>query len=212
MYTPCVSTSVLSPAFDETALVARAKAGDADAFSELVQHYDRRVFRMAKQITQNDDDAEDVLQEAFLKAYTHLNDFQGNSKFYTWVVRIAVNEALMKLRKRRSDRSVPLDEPIETGEDEMAREIAVWDDNPEETYSREELAELLDEAVQSLKPAYRTVFILRDIEELSIEETSEALGLSISAVKSRLLRARLQLREKLTRQFKRKGDDAFAYL
>lgn len=167
---------------------------------------------MAKQITQNDDDAEDVLQEAFLKAYTHLDDFQGNSKFYTWVVRIAVNEALMKLRKRRSDRSVPLDEPIDTGEDEVAREIAVWDENPEETYSREELATLLDDAVQSLKPAYRTVFILRDIEELSIEETAEALGLSISAVKSRLLRARLQLREKLTRQFKRKGDDAFAYL
>ncbi len=112
-----------------------------EAFSELVQHYDRRVFRMAKQITQNDDDAEDVLQESFLKAYTHLDDFQGNSKFYTWVVRIAVNEALMKLRKRRSDRTVPLDEPIDTGEDEMAREIAVWDENPEETYSREELAE-----------------------------------------------------------------------
>ncbi|HEX4169396.1 MAG TPA: RNA polymerase sigma factor [Bryobacteraceae bacterium] len=198
--------------FDETALVAQAKAGDAAAFSELVRHYDRRVFRMAKQITQNDDDAEDVLQEAFLKAYTHLDDFQGNSKFYTWIVRIAVNEALMKLRKRRSDRSVPLDEPIDTGEDEVAREIAVWEDNPEETYSRDELAALLDEAIQSLKPAYRTVFILRDIEELSIEETAEALNLSISAVKSRLLRARLQLREKLTRQFKNKGDSAFAYL
>ena len=192
--------------------MARAKEGDADAFAELVNHYDRRVFRMAKQITQNDDDAEDVLQEAFLKAYTHLNDFQGNSKFYTWIVRIAVNEALMKLRKRRSDRTVPLDEPIDTGEDEVAREIAVWDENPEQSYSREELAELLEEAVESLKPAYRTVFVLRDIEELSIEETAEALGLSISAVKSRLLRARLQLRERLTRQFKRKGDDAFAYL
>jgi RNA polymerase sigma-70 factor, ECF subfamily len=91
-----LSTSATTPAFDESALVARAKAGDASAFSELVRHYDRRVFRMAKQITQNDDDAEDVLQEAFLKAYTHLDDFQGNSKFYTWIVRIAVNEALMK--------------------------------------------------------------------------------------------------------------------
>ena len=207
-----MSTAATPPAFDEAALVARAKAGDAAAFSELVRHYDRRVFRMAKQITQNDDDAEDVLQEAFLKAYTHLDDFQGNSKFYTWIVRIAVNEALMKLRKRRSDRSVPLDEPIDTGEDEVAREIAVWEDNPEDVYSREELAELLDEAVQSLRPAYRTVFILRDIEEMSIEETAQALGLSISAVKSRLLRARLQLRERLTRQFKKKGDDAFAYL
>jgi RNA polymerase sigma-70 factor (ECF subfamily) len=207
-----VSTSTVTPAFDESALVARAKAGDTSAFSDLVKHYDRRVFRMAKQITQNDDDAEDVLQETFLKAYTHLADFQGNSKFYTWLVRIAVNEALMKLRKRRSDKTVPLDEPIDTGEDEMPREVAVWDENPEESYSREELATILDEAVRSLKPAYRTVFILRDIEEMSIEETAEALNLSISAVKSRLLRARLQLREKLTRQFKRKGDDAFAYL
>lgn len=207
-----VSTSTVVSGFDESALVARAQSGDMTAFSELVQHYDRRVFRMAKQITQNDDDAEDVLQETFLKAYTHLGDFHGNSKFYTWLVRIAVNEALMKLRKRRSDRTVPLDEPIDTGEDEVVREIAVWDQNPEDTYSREELAEVLDQAIQSLKPTYRTVFILRDIEEMSIEETAEALGLSISAVKSRLLRARLQLREKLTRQFKRKGDDAFAYL
>jgi RNA polymerase sigma-70 factor (ECF subfamily) len=207
-----VSTSSTTPGFDESALVARAKSGDMDAFSELVTHYERRVFRMAKQITQNDDDAEDVLQETFLKAYTHLDNFQGNSKFYTWLVRIAVNEALMKLRKRRSDRTVPLDEPINTGEDEMVREIAVWDENPEESYSREELSTVLNDAVQSLKPAYRTVFVLRDIEELSIEETAEALNLSISAVKSRLLRARLQLREKLTRQFKKKGDDAFAYL
>jgi RNA polymerase sigma-70 factor (ECF subfamily) len=209
---PSVSTSAIAPGFDESPLVARAKAGDTEAFSELVSHYERRVFRMAKQITQNDDDAEDVLQETFLKAYTHLDNFQGNSKFYTWLVRIAVNEALMKLRKRRSDRTVPLDEPIDTGEDEMVREIAVWDENPEETYSREELADILDQAIQSLKPAYRTVFLLRDIEELSIEETAEALKLSISAVKSRLLRARLQLREKLTRQFKRKGEDAFGYL
>lgn len=207
------TTPVAEPgSFDEAALVARAKEGDAAAFSELVRHYDRRVFRMAKQITQNDDDTEDVLQETFLKAYTHLNDFQGNSKFYTWLVRIAVNEALMKLRKRRADRTSPLDEPIDTGEDEVVREIAVWEENPESQYSREEMHKILDDAVQSLKPPYRTVFILRDIEELSIEETAEALNLSISAVKSRLLRARLQLREKLTRQFKRKGEDAFGYL
>ena len=204
--------STATAPFDEAALVARAKDGDANAFTDLVKQYDRRIFRMAKQITQNDEDAEDVLQEAFLKAYSHLDDFQGNSKFYTWIVRIAVNEALMKLRKRRSDRTVPLDDPIDTGEDVVAREIAVWDETPEDKYSRDELGEILDEAIQSLKPAYRTVFILRDIEEMSIEETAEALNLSISAVKSRLLRARLQLRDKLTRQFKRKGDDALAYL
>ena len=198
--------------FDESQLVAKAREGDLAAFNELVQRYDRKIFRLAKHITQNDEDAEDVLQETFLKAFEHLGDFQGQSKFYTWIVRIAVNESLMKLRKRRSDRTVPLDEPVDTGEDTMVREIAVWEENPEQKYSREEMAKILEEAVDTLRPAFRTVFVLRDIEELSTEETAEALGISIPAVKSRLLRARLQLREKLTRFFKRKGDDIFAYL
>jgi RNA polymerase sigma-70 factor, ECF subfamily len=198
--------------FDESALVAKAREGDLAAFNELVSTYSRKIFRLAKHITQNDEDAEDVLQETFLKAFEHLGSFQGQSKFYTWIVRIAVNESLMKLRKRKSDRTVPLDEPVDTGEDTVVREIAVWDENPEQKYSREELGKILDEAVQSLRPSFRTVFVLRDIEELSTEETSEALGISVPAVKSRLLRARLQLREKLTRFFKRKGDDVFAYL
>jgi RNA polymerase sigma-70 factor, ECF subfamily len=123
-----------------------------------------------------------------------------------------VNEALMKLRKRKADRTVSLDEPADTGEDTVVREIAVWEDDPEQKYSREELRDILDKAIEQLKPAFRTVFVLRDIEEMSTEETAEALGLSIPAVKSRLLRARLQLREKLTRLFKRKGEDAFAYM
>jgi RNA polymerase sigma-70 factor (ECF subfamily) len=198
--------------FDESALVAKAREGDASAFGELVRRYERRIFRLAKNITQSDEDAEDVLQETFLKSYEHLPDFQGQSKFYTWIVRIAVNESLMKLRKRKSDRTVPLDEPFDTGEDTLVREIAVWDENPEQQYSREELGDILEKAVDSLRPTFRTVFVLRDIEELSTEETSEALGISIPAVKSRLLRARLELREKLTRLFKRKGDDVFAYL
>ena len=197
---------------DESQLVSKARAGDPDAFNELVNRYERKIFRLAKHITQNDEDAEDVLQETFLKAYEHLVDFQEKSKFYTWIVRIAVNESLMKLRKRKGDRTVPLDEPLDTGEDTVIREIAVWEENPEQRYSREELGEILDEAVQSLRPAFRTVFVLRDIEELSTEETAEALDISVPAVKSRLLRARLQLREKLTRFFKRKGDDVFAYL
>ena len=198
--------------FDESALVAKAREGDLAAFNELVNSYSRKIFRLAKHITQNEEDAEDVLQETFLKAFEHLGDFQGQSKFYTWIVRIAVNESLMKLRKRKSDRSVPLDEPVDTGEDTVVREIAVWDENPEQKYSREELGQILDEAVQGLRPAFRTVFVLRDIEELSTEETAEALGISVPAVKSRLLRARLQLREKLTRFFKRKGDDVFVYM
>ena len=198
--------------FDESDLVSKARAGDVAAFNRLMTQYSPKIYRLAKHITQNDEDAEDVLQESFLKAFEHLGDFQEKSKFYTWIVRIAVNESLMKLRKRKSDRTVPLDEPVDTGDDTVVREIAVWDENPEQQYSHEELAKILDDAVQGLRPAFRTVFVLRDIEELSTEETAEALGISVPAVKSRLLRARLQLREKLTRFFKRKGDDVFAYL
>ncbi len=206
------ASTTLPSAFDESALVAQARAGDSQAFTELVNHYERKIYRLAKNITQNNEDAEDVLQEAFLKAYEHLDTFQGNSKFYTWIVRIAVNEALMKLRKRKSDRTVPLDEPMDLGEETVTREIAVWEDNPEQRYSREEMQRILDEAVDTLKPDFRTVFVLRDIEELSTEEAAEALGISIAAVKSRLLRARLALREKLTRQFKRKGENVLGYL
>jgi RNA polymerase sigma-70 factor, ECF subfamily len=197
---------------DEGELVSRAQSGDNEAFAELVGRYQNTIYRLARNITQSNEDAEDVLQETFLKAYSHLDGFQRNSKFYTWIVRIAVNESLMKLRKRKSDRTVPLDEPLDTGEESVAREIAVWEDNPEQRYSREEMHEILDEAVESLKPDFRTIFVLRDIEELSTEETAEALGISIPAVKSRLLRARLALREKLTRKFKRKGEDVFAEL
>ena len=197
---------------DETTLVAQSREGDTAAFGELVRRYEGKIFRLAQHVTQNREDAEDVLQETFMKAYEHLDQFQGNSKFYTWIVRIAVNQALMKLRRRKTDRSVSLDETIDTGEDTMVREIAAWDEDPEERFSRDELGGILDTAVQSLDPPYRSVFTLRDIDELSTEETAEALGLSVPAVKSRLLRARLQLREKLTRYFKRKGDDAFAYM
>jgi RNA polymerase sigma-70 factor, ECF subfamily len=197
---------------DESLLVQRAKAGDPEAFTELVERYQRKIFRLAKNITRNDEDAEDVLQEAFLKAYEHLGSFEGNSKFYTWIVRIAVNEALMKLRKRKGDKEVSLDEPVDLGEEEVKREVAVWEDNPEQRYGRDEMQHILNEAVEGLKEDFRTVFVLRDIEELSTEETAESLGISVPAVKSRLLRARLALREKLTRKFKRKEEDAFGYL
>jgi RNA polymerase sigma-70 factor (ECF subfamily) len=199
-------------AIDEATLVAQSREGDARAFGALVRRYEGKIFRLAQHITQSREDAEDVLQETFMKAYEHLDQFQGNSKFYTWIVRIAVNQALMKLRRRKTDKSVSLDENIDTGEDTIVREIAAWDEDPEQRFSREELGQILDSAIQSLDTPYRSVFMLRDIDELSTEETAEALGLSVPAVKSRLLRARLQLREKLTRYFKRKGDDAFAYL
>jgi RNA polymerase sigma-70 factor (ECF subfamily) len=197
---------------DESAVVMQAREGDTEAFGELVRRYEGRIFRLAQHVTQNREDAEDVLQETFMKAYEHLDQFKGDSKFYTWIVRIAVNQALMKLRRRKTDKSVSLDETIDTGEDMVVREIAAWGEDPEQQLSREELGGILDTAIQSLEPLYRSVFVLRDIEEISTEETAEMLGLSVPAVKSRLLRARLQLREKLTRFFKRKGDDAFAYM
>jgi len=197
---------------DESALVAKAQAGDAQAFTELMHRYERKIFRLGKNITQNTEDAEDVLQETFLKAYEHLEGFQGHSRFYTWIVRIAVNEALMKLRKRKGDRVVSLDEPVDTGEETVKREVAVWEGNPEDQYSQQELQAILDEAIEGLKPDFRTVFTLRDIEELSTEETAEAMGISVPAVKSRLLRARLALREKLTRKFKRKEENVLGYL
>jgi RNA polymerase sigma-70 factor (ECF subfamily) len=204
--------SLSASKIDESVLLEQARDGNPAAFSELVRRYEGKIFRLAQHITQNREDAEDVLQETFLKAYEHLDQFQGNSKFYTWIVRIAVNQALMKLRKRKTDKTVSMDETLDTGEDTVAREIATWDPNPEQRYSQQEMRKILDEAVDSLSPPYRAVFVLRDIDELSTEETAEALDLSIPAVKSRLLRARLQLRDKLTRHFKPKEDDAFAYM
>jgi RNA polymerase sigma-70 factor (ECF subfamily) len=191
---------------DEMSLVHAAKAGDLEAFSQLVNRYDRNVFRIAQHITHNEEDAQDVVQDAFLKAYRNLDRFQENSKFYTWLVRIAVNEALMKLRKRRNDRTVSLDEDLETEEGSMPREVADWSPNPEQLYGQSELGDILKKTVQGLSPGFRTVFVLRDVEGLSTEETAEMLGLSIPAVKSRLLRARLQLRERLARYFKSKRD------
>src|SRR3954454_5822883 len=197
-----------APLTEELALVTAAKAGDVGAFEDLVRRYDRNVFRIAKHITQNREDAEDVVQDAFLKAYQNLPQFQMQSKFYTWLVRIAVNEALMKLRKRRPERFVSLDEDVKTEEDSMPREIADWSPNPEQQYNQAELKDILGKTIQGLPTGFRTVFVLRDVEGLSTEETAEALVLSIPAVKSRLLRARLQLRERLNKYFKaRKGGD-----
>src|SRR4051794_29194936 len=193
---------------DEQVLVQAARQGDIGAFEELVKRYDRNVFRIANHITQNREDAEDVVQDAFLKAYQNLEQFQGNSKFYTWLVRIAVNEALMRLRKRRNDRTVSLDEDVETEDGSIPREVADWSPNPEQLYGTSELGDILKKTIQGLSPGFRTVFVLRDVEGLSTEETAEMLNLSVPAVKSRLLRARLQLRERLSRYFKnKKGGD-----
>jgi len=203
-----IQPKIEAPVTDELALVQAAKGGDVEAFEDLVRRYDRNVFRIAQHITQNREDAEDVVQDAFLKAYSNLHQFQGQSKFYTWLVRIAVNEALMRLRRRRPERMVSLDEDIKTEDDSMPREVADWAPNPEQLYSQGELKEILGKTIQGLPPSFRTVFVLRDVEGLSTEETADALDLSVPAVKSRLLRARLQLRERLSKYFKnRVGGD-----
>ncbi len=191
----------------DVALVARARAGDVQAFETLVKQYDRQIFRIAQHITQNREDAEDVTQDAFLKAYQKLDQFQGNSKFYTWLVRIAVNESLMRLRKRRTGKMVSIDEDIQTDEGSVPRDLAEWRPNPEQEYRQSELAEILRKTINGLPPGFRVVFVLRDVDGLSTEETAETLGLSVPAVKSRLLRARLQLRERLSRYFRKKNED-----
>ncbi len=204
---PINANTIASPAKadDEAALVAAAKRGDVSAFETLVNRYERKIFRLAQNITQSREDAEDVMQEAFLKSFEHLDEFQGNSRFYTWLVRIAVNQALMKLRKRRPNQ-ISLDEPVESEDDLMPRQVEDWGPSPEERFAQTELAGILSSVIAELDPPFRIVFQLRDIEDLSTEETAEVLGLSAPAVKSRLLRARLKLRQKLNRYF-RKGDN-----
>jgi len=190
---------------DEPVLVAAAKAGDIPAFETLVNRYERKIFRLTQNITQNREDAEDTMQESFLKAFEHLSEFEGNSRFYTWLVRIAVNQALMKLRKRRPNQ-VSLDEEVDTGEELVQRDVEDWGPSPEDRYEQAELSGILSSVISDLDPAFRIVFQLRDIEELSTEETAQMLGLSVPAVKSRLLRARLKLRQKLNRYF-RQGEN-----
>ncbi len=185
---------------DEHQLVAAAKSGDVTAFEELVSRYERKIFRLTMNITRNREDAEDAMQDAFLKSYSHLKTFQGDSRFYTWLVRIAANEALMRLRKRRPNQ-FSLDEPIEGDDDLIPRELQDWGPGPEQRFAQTEMREILSSVIDELEPDYRVVFVLRDIEELSTEETAASLGISVPAVKSRLLRARLKLREKLGRYF-----------
>ncbi len=189
---------------NEKALVADARAGNGDAFATLLNQYDRHLFRLALNITGNQEDAADALQEALLKAYRSLEGFRGDSRFYTWIVRIVVNEGLMKLRQRRAASWISLDEPIENDDHSlMPREIEDWGDTPEQRYSKTEFHAILNQNLEQLEPAFRIVFLLRDLEGFSTEETASMLDLSVTAVKSRLLRARLKLRERLTKYFKR---------
>jgi len=188
---------------DDSVLVTEAKAGSYAAFEELVNRYENKIYRLGLNLTGNPEDAEDMLQEAFLKAFLHLPDFREDARFYTWLVRIAINEGLMKLRKQRADKSVPIEETVSEDGEALPREFSDWRPDPEEQYKQAEIEKILQQAAQSLPPGFRTVFLLRDVEELSTRETAELLGLTEGAVKARLFRARLQLREELSKVFKR---------
>lgn len=189
---------------DDLILVHATKSGCVSAFDQLVRKYDRKLLRIAQSVTHNREEAEDAVQEAFLKAFQKLDQFQESAKFSTWLIRIVLNEALMRLRKQRTGREESLDRDFQNDGEVLPLEVADWSPNPQELYSAVEFREILIKCLNRLRPALRIVFVLRDIEELSIMETGEALGLTVVAVKSRLFRARLELREGLSEYFKKR--------
>lgn len=177
------------------------KAGDRAEFARMVDLYSNQIYRMALKMLNDPQDAEDVLQETFIKALRSISTFEGRASLSTWLYRIAVNEALMILRKRRQD-TVSIDEQPEDEEGESEPiQIVDWCCLPENELMGGESRKFLDQAVQRLSPALRSVFVLRDVEGLSVRDTAEALGISEAAVKTRLLRARLRLREDLSAYF-----------
>jgi RNA polymerase sigma-70 factor (ECF subfamily) len=186
---------------DDLDLVRACKNGDVAAFEELVSRYDRKLIRIAENITHNREDSQDAVQEAFLKAFRKLSAFREKSQFSTWLIRITLSEALMKVRKRRTIKEVSLDEDAREDGDSPPFEIADGTPSPEELCGRSELREILKRKLKELQPTLQAVFVLRDIEGLSIIQTAEVLGVSHVAVKARLWRARLQLRERLRLYF-----------
>ncbi len=193
---------------EDRSLVEQAKAGDFAAMESLMVKYERQVFRVARRIVGQRQDAEEVAQQTFLSVIEHLGEFREESQFRTWLLRIATNHALALLRKRavRAGSSLDDREADDTYEGIPHPEyIAAWRDSPDEIAMRHETRQHIDDALATLNEKYRAVFVLRDIEELSTRETAEILGLTPEAVKVRLLRARLMLRERLTRLF---GDEA----
>ena len=185
---------------DDLDLVHASKNGDVAAFEQLVKRYDRKLLRIAHNVTHNTEDSQDAVQETFLKAFQHLGQFREDSKFSTWLIRITVNQSLMKLRKRAT-RDVSLDEDFQADGDMLPMEAADWAPNPEQLYWASELRNILVNTLSELRPVLRAVFVLRDIEGLSTDQTAEVLSLSHTAVKARLWRARLQLRERLNKYF-----------
>jgi RNA polymerase sigma-70 factor, ECF subfamily len=194
-------TNSPSVEINEGRLVAEAKGGSVAAFEQLVGLYEWRVFRLAQSITHNREDAEEVMQNVFVKVFRKLPEFRGDSRFYTWLVRITINEALMRMRRHRFN-EVSIDDAVETENARLPRQLEDWGSNPEQRYSEQELQSILATTIGQLTPGYRTVFQLRDVEGLSTEETAQALALSRAAVKTRLQRARFRLRESLNKRFR----------
>jgi RNA polymerase sigma-70 factor, ECF subfamily len=204
--------AVRALANDELDLVHASKNGDVAAFEQLVKRYDRKLLRIAQSVTRNREDSQDVVQEAFLKAYQNLAAFREDSKFSTWLIRITVNQSLMKLRKQRASREASLDEDFQADGDVLPKEVTDWSPNPEQLYWASELRDILSKCLEELSPILRTVFVLRDIEGLTIDQTVEVLNVSQTAVKARLWRARLQLRESLNKYFIKRPHPARAQL
>src|SRR6266404_1028734 len=196
-----VSTPAIKPQVEnvaEIALIERVCGGDQQAFYDLIKPYERVVYVSAFSILQNEADAEEVAQEAILKAFTHLKGFRRESKFSTWLIQIAINESRMRLRKDRKHLYESIDESKDSEEgDYIPKDFADWREIPSEEMQRGRLKEALQKAIAGLAPKYREVFVLRDVEEMSITETAKALGITEASVKTRLLRARLQMRDAL---------------
>jgi RNA polymerase sigma-70 factor, ECF subfamily len=187
---------------DEAQMIAAILAGDRDLYHRLIQPYELSVYRMAMSFVKNEAEAEDVAQEAFLKALHNLANFRAESKFSTWLISITLNEARRWLRRQRTVRMESLDDPPEKGGKVSPALLRDWREIPSEALERKEVRALLQEAIGHLSPIYREVLVMRDIEELSIEETAGALAISISSVKVRLHRARIMLQKELAPKLK----------
>ena len=184
---------------DDLALIELVLAGDHRAFEPLVRKHERRVFRVVLAVLGSVEDAEDAMQDTFVKAFRHLDQFRRDSRFTTWLTRIAVNEALQKRQARGN--SVSLQESPEVESKSLPGRFEPWTSNPEKLYGKQEIRQLVERAIQALPPIYRETLVLRDIEEMSAEEAAGVLGITVPALKSRLLRARLLLRESLSVHF-----------
>lgn len=185
-------------AADESELIGRILAGERELYYDLIAPYERMVYVSVVSILRNEAAAEDCSQEAFLKAFRSLHEFKGESKFSSWLVRIALNEAKMHLRKLRPDMFEPLDRSVDSEDGEYVPQVlGDWRELPSEAMERKEVCALLENAIRSLSDKYREVFVLRDVQNLNIATTAQMLGITEGVVKTRLLRARLQMRDLL---------------